>query len=55
MKGPHPDVLLLADNVLSHPHELADYIVEVEQLPDFVSETVPVGKGLHVAYRKKAA
>ena len=49
-----PDVLLLADNVLSHPHELADYIAEVEQLPGFVSVTVPVGKGLHVAYRKNA-
>lgn len=49
-----PDVLLLADNVLSHPHEIADYITEVEQLPDFVSITVPVGKGLHVAYRQKA-
>jgi predicted O-methyltransferase YrrM len=49
-----PDVLLLADNVLSHPRELADYIEEVEQLPGFVSVTVPVGKGLHVAYRKNA-
>ena len=50
-----PDVLLLADNVLSHPHELADYIAEVEQLPGFASVTVPVGKGLHVAYRKNAS
>jgi len=49
-----PDVLLLADNVLSHPNELAGYIAEVEQLPGFVSVTVPVGKGLHVAYRKNA-
>jgi predicted O-methyltransferase YrrM len=49
-----PDVLLLSDNVLSHPHELADYIAEVEQLPGFVSVTVPVGKGLHIAYRKNA-
>jgi predicted O-methyltransferase YrrM len=46
-----PDVLLLADNVLSHPREIADYIAEVEQLPGFVSVTVPIGKGLHVAYR----
>jgi len=49
-----PDVLLLADNVLSHPQEIAVYIAEVEQLPGFVSVTVPVGKGLHVAYRQKA-
>ena len=46
-----PDVLLLADNVLSHPQEIADYIAEVGQLPGFVSVTVPIGKGLHVAYR----
>jgi len=49
-----PDVLLLADNVLSHPQEIADYIAEVGQLPGFVSVTVPIGKGLHVAYRQKA-
>jgi len=50
-----PDVLLLADNVLSHPQEIADYIAEVGQLPGFVSVTVPIGKGLHVAYRQKAS
>jgi len=47
-----PDVLLLADNVLSHPQEIADYIAEVGQLPGFASVTVPIGKGLHVAYRQ---
>jgi hypothetical protein len=45
---------LLADNVLSQPQEIADYIAEVEQLSGFVSVTVPIGKGLHVAYRQKA-
>jgi predicted O-methyltransferase YrrM len=49
-----PDVLLLADNVLSHPQEIADYIAEVGRLPGFVSVTVPIGKGLHVAHRQKA-
>lgn len=49
-----PDVLLLADNVLSHPREIAGYVAEVEQLHGFVSVTVPIGKGLHVAYRKDA-
>ena len=49
-----PNVLLLADNVLSHLQEIADYIAEVGQLPGFVSVTVPIGKGLHVAYRQKA-
>ena len=30
-------------------------VAEVEQLPGFVSVTVAVGKGLHVAYRQNAA
>jgi len=46
-----PDVLLLTDNVLSHPQEVAAYIAAVEQLAGFVSITVPIGKGLHIAYR----
>src|ERR1700726_3220741 len=39
------DVLLLADNILSHPQEIEAYIAAVEQLPGFVSITAPVGKG----------
>jgi predicted O-methyltransferase YrrM len=46
-----PDVLLLTDNVLSHPREVEAYISMVERLPGFVSITAPVGKGLHIAYR----
>src|SRR5579864_7770398 len=46
------DVLLLADNVLSHPQEIADYLKAVSVLPGFSSVTVPVGKGLHIAYRQ---
>jgi predicted O-methyltransferase YrrM len=49
------DVLLLADNVLSHPQEIEAYIAAVEQLPGFVSITAPVGKGLHVAHRREEA
>ena len=49
------DVLLLADNVLSHPQEIEAYIAAVDQLPGFVSITAPVGKGLHVAYRREEA
>ncbi|MCW2238647.1 O-methyltransferase [Azospirillum canadense] len=45
------DCLLLADNALSHPQEIAGYIAAVEALPDFGSTTFPVGKGLHVAHR----
>jgi len=45
------NVLLLADNVLSHPDEVAGYRQMVEQLLGFVWTVVPVGKGLHVAWR----
>ena len=48
-----PDVLLLTDNVLSHPQEVEAYITAIEQLPGFVSVIVPVGKGLHIACRHK--
>lgn len=47
-----PDVLLLADNVLSHPQEVAGYLKAVSVLPGFSSVTVHVGKGLHIAYRQ---
>jgi len=47
------DVLLLADNVLSHPQEIEDYIRMFDQLPDFTTSVVRIGKGLHVAYRSR--
>ncbi|HZS85981.1 MAG TPA: class I SAM-dependent methyltransferase [Chloroflexota bacterium] len=46
-----PNVLLLADNALSHPHEMAAYLSAVAALPGFEALTLPVGKGLHLAYR----
>ena len=46
-----PDVLLLADNVLSHPTEIAGYLYALEALPDFDRVVLPVGKGLSIAYR----
>jgi predicted O-methyltransferase YrrM len=46
-----PDALLLADNVLSHPDEIAGYLKALEALPQFERVVVPVGKGLSVAYR----
>jgi predicted O-methyltransferase YrrM len=49
------DVLLLADNVLSHPQEIEAYIRMFDQLPDFTASVVRIGKGLHVAYRCKIA
>ena len=46
------DVLLLADNALSHPAELAGYIAAVEMIPGITAFTLPVGKGLHIAHRR---
>src|SRR2546430_100349 len=49
-----PDVLLLADNALSHPTEIAAYLRALEALPQFDRVIVPIGKGLSVAYRSAA-
>lgn len=46
-----PDVLLFADNALSHPDEIAGYLQALERLPDFERLIVPVGKGLSISYR----
>jgi predicted O-methyltransferase YrrM len=46
-----PDALLLCDNVLSHPGEVAEYLAAVEALPGFQHVVVPIGKGLSVAHR----
>lgn len=46
-----PEVLLLADNALSHPSEIAGYLEAVRALPGFEQMVLPVGKGLSVAYR----
>jgi len=48
-----PTVLLLADNALSHPQDLAAYLEAIRALPDFEQMIVPVGKGLSLAYRGK--
>lgn len=50
-----PTALLLADNALSHPQELAGYLKAIGALPDFEQVIVPVGKGLSLAYRGKDA
>jgi predicted O-methyltransferase YrrM len=44
-------VLLFADNALSHPEEIADYLAAVAALPQFEHLVVPVGKGLSIAFR----
>jgi predicted O-methyltransferase YrrM len=45
------DVIVAADNVSSHPREIAGYLEAIRALPDFWEFTVPVGKGLNIAYR----
>ena len=42
-------VLLLADNVLSHPTQIAGYLRAVTELDGFEHTVVPVGKGLSIA------
>lgn len=46
-----PAALLLADNALSHPEEIAGYLAAIGKLTDFEHAVVPVGKGLSVAFR----
>jgi predicted O-methyltransferase YrrM len=46
-----PDALILADNALSHPSEIADYLAALRTLTDFEQMILPIGKGLSVAYR----
>ena len=49
-----PDVLLFADNAISHPQEIAGYLAAVKALPGFEHTIIPVGKGLSVAYRAQS-
>ena len=48
-----PRALLLADNVLSHPSEIAGYLNAVMALTDFEHVIIPVGKGLSIACRAR--
>lgn len=50
-----PGALVLADNVLSHPDEIAGYLAAIEALPEFDHMIIPVGKGLSVAYRSSTS
>jgi predicted O-methyltransferase YrrM len=43
--------LILADNALSHPDEIAGYLAAIRKLPDFEHTIVPIGKGLSIAHR----
>jgi predicted O-methyltransferase YrrM len=43
--------IVLADNVFSHPDEIAPYLVALDALPQFEAITLPLGKGLSFAYK----
>lgn len=43
--------LVLADNVLSHPEQIAGYLDAINALNDFDHMVINVGKGVSVAYR----
>lgn len=45
-----PGALVLADNVLSHPEEIAGYLRMIQVLPQFEHMVIPIGKGLSMAY-----
>lgn len=45
------DAFILADNVLSHPDEIAGYMKALEALPLFDRVIIPTGKGLSLAYK----
>jgi predicted O-methyltransferase YrrM len=49
-----PQALLLADNALSHPDEIAGYLAALDRLDRCEHTVVPVGKGLSIAYRARA-
>jgi predicted O-methyltransferase YrrM len=46
-----PKTLVIADNVLSHAEDIAEYLKLISCLEDFQHTIVPVGKGLSIAYR----
>jgi predicted O-methyltransferase YrrM len=46
-----PRALVIADNVTSHPEEIAEYLKLISSLADFQHTIVPVGKGLSIAFR----
>ncbi|HXC33378.1 MAG TPA: class I SAM-dependent methyltransferase [Verrucomicrobiae bacterium] len=46
-----PRAFVIADNVTSHPEEIAEYLKLISSLADFQHTIVPVGKGLSIAFR----
>ncbi|GII26097.1 O-methyltransferase [Planosporangium mesophilum] len=48
-----PGGVLAVDNVLSHPDEAAPFLALLAGDGRFVTATIPVGKGLHLAWRRQ--
>lgn len=48
-----PSALVLADNVLSHPEQIAGYLDAINALDDFDHMVINVGKGVSLAYKRK--
>jgi predicted O-methyltransferase YrrM len=49
----HPGALLAVDNVLSHADEVAPFLALQAREPPLVRTTIAVGKGLHLAWRRR--
>jgi predicted O-methyltransferase YrrM len=47
-----PGGVLAIDNVLSHPDEVEEFLGLIAADSTFVAETVAVGKGLYLAWRR---
>lgn len=47
-----PGGVLAIDNVLSHPDEVAPFLALIASDPRLVAATIPIGKGLHLAWRR---
>ncbi|GIJ52086.1 O-methyltransferase [Virgisporangium aliadipatigenens] len=47
-----PGGVLAVDNVLSHPDEVAGFLALARKRDDLVGHTVPVGKGLFLAWKR---
>jgi predicted O-methyltransferase YrrM len=46
-----PGGMLIADNALSHAHELEDYLRRVKSHPQLFAVTVPIGNGEEIAVK----
>ena len=48
-----PTAFILADNVLSHPAEIGDYLAMLKGLQQLQHVVVPIGKGLSIAFKSE--